>query len=68
MPKDVCVHPMTAAANVSHARNVNSASGICKISAKQMLDQESIFFLQPPTAKARCPAKANAIKNLHTQK
>ena len=37
VPKDVCVHPMTAAANVSHARNVNSASGICKISAKQML-------------------------------
>ena len=47
MPKDVCVHPMTAAANVGHAWNVNSASGICKISAKQMLDQESIFFLQP---------------------
>ena len=38
---------MTAAANVGHAWNVNSASGICKISAKQMLDQESIFFLQP---------------------
>ena len=35
---------MTAAANVGHAWNVNSASGICKISAKQMLDQESIFF------------------------
>ena len=49
MPKDVCVHPMTAAANVGHAWNVNSASGICKISAKQMLDQESIFFLQPTT-------------------
>ena len=49
MPKDVCVHPMTAATNVGHAWNVNSASGICKISAKQMLDQESIFFLQPTT-------------------
>ena len=44
MPKDVCVHPMTAAANIGHAWNVNSASGISKISAKQMLDQESIFF------------------------
>ena len=61
MPKDICVHPMTTAAYVSHAWNVNSASGICKISAKQMLEpRPTIHFLQ------QRPMQLRTEKGLHT--